>query len=199
MQNIAINNASNIITFNTTKKGGADLKKDGGTHRGRHKVQVEVLVGTDHKTIAALDLIRIKGCEESLLRQQVAEKVGEFTNDDWEDALRGTQPRKKGLIISLQQSAVGDNPEDKHLDAYEAHPCGVSGVVVHKTTGEVHIRGIVVSEKIIEADPMGDARKVENGLHVKIKNTISKTLGLTTGKWRQYSLPSDVVISKTTI
>lgn len=194
MDTININTLNGNITFTTLKKGMADLKKDGGVIRGRHKVAVTLRSNLDHKDLAGLDLIRLKNADLNALRLKAEKKLGTIADDDWEDALRGTLPRKKGLIISLHESSLGDNEDNKHLEAYEPHPCGVSGVVIHKTTGEIHIRGIIVKEEILEADPLGDARKVDSGLHVRIKNFISKEMDLHSSKWRQYALPASVEI-----
>jgi len=196
MDNLTFNAHSTIVKFTTTKKGTPDLKVEGGQVRGKHKVVVTLMVGVDHKVVAALDLLRVKGADLSALRRDIESEMGELTDSDWGDALHGTLPRKKGLLIALQQSACGENESVGHLNAYEAHPIGVSGVVRHKATGETHVRGLVVSETILEADPLGDSRQVESGVHVNIKNRIVKNLGLATGKWRQYTLPADVTLTK---
>lgn len=194
MQNItATNNTS--ITFTTTKSGKADLKKDGGTIRGRHTVEVQMLVGTDHKTIAAMDMVKVESTDRAKLKTALEGRGLVFTDLDFTLALDGDQPRKKGLLTALRESATGTNEDNKHLEAYSDHPCGVRGVSIHDGTGDVHIKGIIIGEKVITADPNGDARKVANGLHVQLKNAISKELDLTTRKWRQYKLPASAVVN----
>ena len=188
-------NSNQTLTFTTTKSGRADLKKDGGTVRGRHTVEVNMLVGTDHKTIASVDLMRLEGIDRDELRTKLEDKGLVFTQQDFDLALDGTQSRKKGLITSLRESATGTNTDNKHLNAYTEHPCGVKGVSIHDGTGNVHIRGIIVSEKVLIEDPNGNARKTKNGLHVQLKNAISKELDLTTRKWRQYRLPANAVVN----
>lgn len=194
MQTItATNNTS--ITFTTTKSGKADLKKDGGTVRGRHIVQVEMLVGADHKTIAAMDMIKVESADRDTLKVALEGRGLVFTDLDFDLALEGDLPRKKGLLTALRQSATGTNADTAHLEAYSDHPCGVRGVSIHDGTGDVHVRGIIIGEKIISADPNGDARKTKSGLHVKLKNAISSELDLTTRKWRQYKLPASATVN----
>tara|TARA_B100001287_G_scaffold276582_1_gene288000 strand:- start:5552 stop:6178 length:627 start_codon:yes stop_codon:yes gene_type:complete len=183
------------ITFTTTKSGRKDLKKDGGTHRGRHTVEVSMTVGVDHKTIAALDCAKVEGVDLDQLKVALEDRGLVFTDLDFELALTGDQPRKKGLLTALRESAQGSNKNAKHLEAYSDHPCGVRGVSIHDGTGDVHIKGIILNEKIITRDPNGDARKTNSGLHVQLKNAISRELDLTTRKWRQYKLPADAVVN----
>ena len=183
------------LTFTTTKSGRADLKKDGGTVRGRHTVEVQMLVGTDHKTIAAMDVVKIESCNRGDLMDRLEHRGLVFTEQDFTLALDGDQPRKKGLLTALRQSATGSNTDNKHLEAYSDHPCGVRGVSIHDGTGDVHIKGIIIGEKVISADPNGDARKTKSGLHVQLKNAISKELDLTSRKWRQYKLPASAVVN----
>jgi hypothetical protein len=194
MQTITATPNTNI-TFTTTKSGRADLKKDGGTVRGRHTVEVSMTVGIDHKTIAALDVAKVEGADRDTLKVALENRGLVFTDQDFTLALDGDQPRKKGLLTALRQSATGTNTDNKHLEAYSEHPCGVRGVSIHDGTGDVHIKGIIIGEKIISADPNGDARKTKSGLHVQLKNAISKELDLTSRKWRQYKLPASAVVN----
>ena len=193
-QMIQVDNNS-ALTFTTTKSGRKDLKKDGGTHRGRHTVEVKMIVGTDHKTIAALDCAKVEGADLDALKVALEDRGLVFTDLDFDLALTGDQPRKKGLLTALRESAQGSNTNTKHLDAYSDHPCGVKGVSIHDGTGDVHLKGIILNEKIITRDPNGDARKTNSGLHVQLKNAISRELDLTTRKWRQYKLPADAVVN----
>lgn len=192
MQNIT---ANTTLTFTTTKSGRADLKKDGGVIRGRHMVEVSMVVGTDHKTIAGLDLAKIETADLGAIKTSLVNKGLVFTDQDFDLAMYGNQPRKKGLWTSLSQSATGSNYDNKHLEAYSDHPCGVKGVSIHDGTGDVHIKGIITKEKIIMADPNGKARKVNNGKHTILKNAISSELDLTSRKWRQYKLPTNAMIN----
>lgn len=194
MQNITASN-NTVITFTTTKSGRPDLKKDGGLVRGRHTVQVQMLVGADHRTIAAMDMVKVSSADRDALKIALEDRGLVFTDLDFELALNGDQPRKKGLLTALRESAEGSNSNTKHLEAYSAHPAGVRGVSIHDGTGDVHVRGIILSEKVISEDPNGNARKTQSGLHVQIKNMISKELNLTTRKWRQYKLPADATFN----
>ena len=99
------------------------------------------------------------------------------------------------MLTALRQSATGSNADNKHMDAYSDHPCGVKGVSIHDGTGDVHVRGIIIGEKVISADPNGDARKTKSGLHVQLKNAISSELDLTSRKWRQYKLPASATVN----
>lgn len=190
--NISIDN-NKIATFTTMKSGRADLKKDGGVVRGRHKVAVKVKLGMNAQTLASNDLDTIKNADLDALKQSISDTLT-FTDSDWELALYGDQPRKKGLVTSLTLSAEGNN-DTRHLEGYSAHPVGVSGVVVKDDTGDLYIKGLAVNEEIIERDPNGDARKVNATLHTQIKSLIEKELNLQTRLWRQYKLPSDSSIS----
>tara|TARA_Y100001970_G_C14027740_1_gene746974 strand:+ start:209 stop:811 length:603 start_codon:yes stop_codon:yes gene_type:complete len=181
--------------FTTTKAGRKDKKSEGGTVRGRHTVAVELYVGSDHKTIAGLDLIRLESIDRDVLRDKIESTGLTFTQQEFDLALDGDQPRKKGLITSLRESSTGTNTDNKHLNAYSNHPCGVRGVVIHDDTGNIHIKGIIVSEKVLIEDPNGNARKVKSGTHVQLKNAISKELDLTTRKWRQYRLPPNTIVN----
>lgn len=183
------------LTFTTTKSGKADLKKDGGVVRGRHIVQVEMLVGTDHKTIAAMDMIKVESADRSKLKTALESRGIQFTDLDFDLAMDGDQPRKKGLLTALKQSATGSNTDNKHLEAYSDHPAGVKGVSIHDGTGDVHIKGIIINEKVLTEDPNGSARKTKSGLHVQLKNAISSELDLTSRKWRQYKLPSTAIVN----
>lgn len=194
MQTITATPNTNI-TFTTTKRGKPDLKKDGGTVRGRHTVEVSMTVGIDHKTIAALDVAKVEGADQDTLKVALENRGLVFTDQDFDLAINGDQPRKKGLLTALRQSATGTNTDNKHLEAYSDHPCGVRGVSIHDGTGDVHIKGIIIGEKIISADPNGDARKTNSGLHVQLKNAISKELDLTSRKWRQYKLPASAIVN----
>ena len=198
MQNTTFNiTATNNtkLTFTTTKSGKADLKKDGGTVRGRHTVMVDMLVGTDHKTIAGLDLLKVELADRTKLKAALEGRGLKFTDLDFNLALEGDQPRKKGVLTALRQSATGSNADNKHMDAYSDHPCGVKGVSIHDGTGDVHVRGIIIGEKVISADPNGDARKTKSGPHVQLKNAISSELDLTSRKWRQYKLPASATVN----
>ncbi len=187
--------ANTVITFTTTKSGRKDLKKDGGVVRGRHMVEVQMLVGVDHKTISALDLAKINDADLGVIKTSLVDRGIVFSDDEFDLAMYGDQPRKKGLWTSLSQSATGSNSNNKHLESYSEHPSGVKGVSIHDGTGDVHIKGIIAREKIIMTDPNGDARKVNSGVHTILKNAISKELDLTSRKWRQYKLPSNAVIN----
>ena len=194
MQNItALENTK--LTFTTTKSGKADLKKDGGTVRGRHTVEVSMTVGVDHKTIAALDCAKVEGADRDTLKLALEGRGLVFTDLDFNLALEGDRPRKKGVLTALRQSATGSNDDNSHLEAYSDHPAGVKGVSIHDGTGDVHVRGIIINEKVLTEDPNGSARKTKSGLHVQLKNAISSELDLTSRKWRQYKLPASATVN----
>ena len=195
MMNLNIDSNKSVITFTTTKAGKADLKKDGGVVRGRHTVEVSLNLNANHRELAERDVIRLENVDMSQLKGALEAKGLVFTELDLELALNGDQPRKKGLLTALRESAQGENTNNKHLEAYSSHPCGVKGVYVHDDTGDVHIKGLIVSERIVQLDPNGEARKVNSGIHVQLKNAISKELDLETRKWRQYKLPATLTIT----
>lgn len=183
-----------IISFTTQRVGKKDLKKDGGTHRGRHTVRVTMLVGSDYKTVSSLDWTKAMMADAN--KYDYMEKIKERNPDlefdkldfclAWED-----------VIIGVQDTATGEveDKRNKHLEAYEPHPCGIRGVMVHKETGDVYLTGIQVKEEIVEEDPNGDARQSPRKKKAQLKREVQKVLELMTGKWRQYKLPKGVTIN----
>lgn len=189
MSQVSINN--NLITFNTIKSGRPDLKKDGGLIRGRHSVEVKMVLGSDHQTLTALDLAKLQSADLTSLRATISERLGApLADDDWDNAINGNSPRKMGLKTSMINTLEGTS-DTRHLDAYTPHPNGVKGVFIHDGSGAVYVKGIVISEEITAQDPNGNARKVAKTLHTKIKDAIAKELDFQTAKWRQYKLPEN--------
>ena len=179
------------ITFTTVKKGKADLKKDGGTVRGRHIVRVTMMVGNDYKTIAGLDLNKMKSSSYIDHYESVKEKTGlDFSTLDF-----GCAWRSRSLLEGLEQSSQGENDYSTHLETYNPHPSGVRGILVHKETGNLYIMGVVVKEEVIQHDPKGNARKTKGSTRGAIVKGIQEELGLHSGKWRMYQLPKDTTIN----
>lgn len=179
------------ITFTTVKKGKADLKKDGGTVRGRHIVRVTMMVGNDYKTIAGLDLNKMKSSSYMDHYESVKEKTGlDFSTLEF-----GCAWMSRSLLEGLEQSSQGENDYSTHLETYNPHPSGVRGVLVHKETGNLYIMGVVVEEEIIQHDPKGNARKTKGSDRGAIVKGIQEELGLHSGKWRMYQLPKDTTIN----
>ena len=179
------------ITFTTVKKGKADLKKDGGTVRGRHIVRVTMMVGNDYKAIAGLDLYKMRSSSYMDHYESVRERTGlDFSTLDF-----GCAWRSRSLLEGLEQSHEGDNDYSTHLETYNPHPSGVRGVLVHKETGNLYIMGIVVEEKIVQHDPKGNARKTKGSERGAIVKGIQEELGLLSGKWRMHRLPKDTKIN----
>lgn len=184
-------NATKNITFTTVKKGKADLKKDGGTVRGRHIVRVTMMVGNDYKTIAGLDLNKMKSSSYMDHYESVKERTGlDFSTLDF-----GCAWMSRSLLEGLEQSHEGENDYSTHLETYNPHPSGVRGVLVHKETGNLYIMGVVVEEKIIQHDPKGNARKTKGSTRGAIVKGIQEELGLHSGKWRMYQLAKDTTIN----
>lgn len=181
-----------LISFTTQKVGKKDLKKDGGTHRGRHTVKVMMLVGTDYKTVASLDYTKAMMADPNMsdYMEKVREANPDFEFDDY--AFRSVWD---DVIISLQDTVYDEQKRNKHLEAYESHPCGIRGVMVHKENGGVYLSGIQVKEEMVEEDPNGDARKLPRTEKARLKREIQKLLELMTGKWRQYKLPAGITIN----
>ena len=184
-------NVTKNITFTTVKKGKADLKKDGGTVRGRHIVRVTMMVGNDYKTIAGLDLNKMKSSSYIDHYESVKEKTGlDFSTLDF-----GCAWRSRSLLEGLEQSHEGENDYSTHLETYNPHPSGVRGVLIHKETGNLYIMGVVVEEEIIQHDPKGNARKTKGSERGAIVKGIQEELGLLSGKWKMYQLPKDTTIN----
>lgn len=185
-------NDNTIISFTTQRVGKKDLKKDGGTHRGRHTVRVTMLVGSDYKTVSSLDWTKAMMADPNMndYMAKVREANPDFEFKDWR-----FKSAWEDVIISLQDTAHGEEKRNKHLEAYEPHPCGIRGVMVHKENGGVYLTGIQVKEEIIEEDPNGDARRLPRTEDARLKREIQKVLELMTGKWRQYKLPAGVTIN----
>ena len=188
--NLEIENGT-IITFHTQRVGKKDLVRDGGTHRGRHTVKVTMLVGTDYKTVAGIDFYKMYEKEPKDYAEAIKERTGlEFSDLDLRCAWYS-----RSLYDGLYESSRGENNLGKHLNAYEPHPCGIRGVMVHKENGGVYLSGVLVSEEIIERDPNGDVNKREDTLERKLIKAVQKELGLISGKWRSYKLPAGVTIN----
>jgi hypothetical protein len=181
-----------IISFTTQRVGKKDLKKDGGTHRGRHTVRVTMLVGSDYKTVSSLDWTKAMMADAN--KFDYMEKIKE-RNPDLEFDKLNFRIAWDDVIISLQDTAHGEEKRNKHLEAYEPHPCGIRGVMVHKETGDVYLTGIQVKEEIVEEDPNGDARQLPRTRDAQLKREVQKVLELMTGKWRQYKLPKGITIN----
>ncbi len=179
------------ITFTTVKKGKADLKKDGGTVRGRHIVRVTMMVGNDYKTIAGLDLNKMQASYYMDHYDSVREKTGlDFSTLDF-----GCAWKSRSLLEGLEQSFNSENDYSTHLETYNPHPSGVRGVLIHKETGNLYIMGVVVEEEIIQHDPRGNARKKKGSDRGIIVKGIQEELGLLSGKWKMYQLPKDTTIN----
>jgi hypothetical protein len=179
------------ITFTTVKKGKADLKKDGGTVRGRHIVRVTMMVGNDYKTIAGIDLNKMKSSSYMDHYESVKERTGlDFSTLDF-----GCAWMSRSLREGLEQSHNGENDYSSYLETYNPHPSGVRGVLVHKETGNLYIMGVVVEEKIIQHDPKGNARETKKSKNATIVRGIKEELGLLSGKWRMYELAKDTTIN----
>ena len=181
-----------LISFVTQKVGKKDLKKDGGTHRGRHTVRVMMLVGSDYQTVASLDWAKamMEDPKMNEYMEKLREKDPEFEFSDW-----NFRSAWEDVIISVQDTAHGEPKRNKHLEAYEPHPCGIRGVMVHKDNGGVYLTGIQIKEEMVEEDPNGDARQLPRTKEARLKREIQKALDLMTGKWRQYKLPAGVTIN----
>lgn len=184
-------NVTKRISFTTVKKGKADLKKDGGTIRGRHIVRVTMMVGNDYKTIAGLDLNNM----ESSFYMDHYESVKERTGLDFSTLDFGSAWMSRSLLEGLKQSHEGENDYSTHLETYNPHPSGVRGILVHKETGNLYIMGVVLEERIIQHDPKGNARKTKGSVRGAIIKGIQEELGLHSGKWRMYQLPKDTTIN----
>lgn len=184
-----------MITFTTKRVGKKDLVRDGGTHRGRHTVKVTMLVGSDYADIAGRDFFKLYEKEPDDYYEKVKEKSGlECDNLSFRVAWYS-----RSLYEGLYESSQGKNKKSRHDKAYEPHPSGVRGVLVHKETGDLYIMGVLINEEIIERDPNGDARKVEKkpstGSQSLIVKAIQKHFRLVSGKWRTYKLPAGTTIN----
>lgn len=87
------------------------------------------------------------------------------------------------LINSREQSivlGVGNNPLYTHLNTY-THIPALPGIIVHRETGELYIRGLVNSKTVIEP---GTYKKVNHRAKTLEKKKIQE--GLPSGKFRQY-------------
>jgi hypothetical protein len=193
MQDIQLNDTT-LISFNTQRVGKKDAKKDGGVHRGRHTVRVTMLVGADYQTVSSLDWTKSMMADPN--KYDYMEKIKD-RNPDFEFDKLSFSVAWDDVIISLQDTAHGEveDKRNKHLEAYEPHPCGIRGVMVHKENGGVYLTGILVKEEILERDPNGDQKLSKRSPKSQLKREIQKELDLMTGKWRQYKLPIGTTIN----
>lgn len=97
------------------------------------------------------------------------------SSDDVNDAIFGETFGRKGLRVSLMQSANGENKDKIAEDHMEAHP-NVHGLLRDKNTGKVYVNGKLMS---------GDLEKVfiPKGVVNRVKDLMKSKLGLECGKW----------------
>lgn len=187
-----------LISFTTQRVGRADLKRDGGVHRGRHTVKVTMLVGPEYKTIAGMDYAKAITADHSKVKDTIRSGGLDFKDYEYEILLHGTNSNrrnKRGILESLQESSQGENRFSTHEETYRPHPSGIRGVSVHKENEGVYISGLLISEEIVEKDPNGDARKDKPTENSLLKKAIKEELGLMSAKWRQYKLPAGITIN----
>ena len=176
------------LKFETQLSGRKDLVRNGGTVRGKHKVRITLQTNANHGEICKADLLKLQSMDEESLRTKISSELS-FSDQEWEDALRGTAKRKKGIITSFTETL---DPNTIKKESPYIKDDEVNGVLMHKDTGDVYVRGLLINQEIIEADPNGNARKTKSGTHVLIKNAIAKELDLQSCKWRTYKINEDI-------
>jgi hypothetical protein len=176
------------IKFTTTKVG------DKKTSTGRHKVEVEMLIGYDYQALKMEDLAEVSKLYHAFildpqhkeLRDALdAEGVTNVTTIDIRDAFCGKVRGRYGLMTSLMGASGPQQARWNH-----PHPTK-EGVVVHNTTGVEYYNGVILKETILEADPNGDKPKMSKTSSspvVRVKRVIEKLLNLKTANIRTYKV-----------
>jgi|LauGreDrversion4_2_1035121.scaffolds.fasta_scaffold24669_7 hypothetical protein len=167
-----------IVEFTTQKQGN---KKD--------IVKVKIHVDFDYKNMLANDIALLKSVSFQDMKNLCLSKGLVFTDQDLQDAMYGTVYGRKGLVVGMEQSLEGNNP-DTTSTKYSDHP-SVLYVKVLNSTQENYITGVIISEEIVAKDPNPQPYKaVNSGIIVQLKNTIKKNFNLETDKLKTYKLNS---------
>ena len=193
-----INSTSRTAIITTTKAGKKLSKRAAkasnlpeGSRVGCDTVKITLSYVGDYNSLIMSDIQKILAVKQETLHAMISEKVDfAFTENDLEDALRGVERGRQGILTSLQQTIQDSNPDNTHLEAYEPHPSGWGKI--HTETGDYHLAGLLSSYEVIERDPNRPA-PVNSGVVVLLKNAISKILDLDTAKWRQFKVSQESV------
>ena len=169
-----------LIEFVTTKTG---YRKD--------KVKVQMLIKAPYKELLARDLNRLYKLSFSDAKNMCLKYCGRdlsFSDTDLNDAMYGKTYGRKGLVVGMEQSLNGSNP-DSTESLYTKHP-QYNFIKVKISNNENYITGLLVSELVLVRDqnPQPYSESVDTSIVSKLKNAIRKGLDLETEKYRTYRI-----------
>lgn len=165
-----------IVEFTTQKQGNS-----------KDIVKVNIHVDFDYKTMLANDIALLKSVAFEDMKQLCLSKGLVFTDQDLQDAMYGQTYGRKGLVVGMEQSLSGNNPDTTNTK-YSDHP-SVPYVKVLNSTQENYITGVIISEEIIAKDPNPQPFKaVNSGIVVQLKNLIKRNYKLQTEKLKTYKI-----------
>jgi hypothetical protein len=165
-----------LVEFQTTKQGNS-----------KDQVKVQLILGFDYKTMLANDIQKLKSISFEDCKNLCLSKGLTFTDQDLQDAMYGQVYGRKGLVVGMEQSLNGSNPDstDSQYDKHQDLPF----IKVSKKTSEFYITGIIVSEEILVKDTNPTPYKPSNsGIIVQLKNVIKKAMQLETDKLKTYKV-----------
>ena len=175
-----------VVTFQTTKVG---CRK---TSTGRHSVEVEMLVGYNYPALKAEDLAKVSQLYSNYLSgdptlaSALAEEGVACTPQDIADAFAGRERGRSGLMTNLRIPVSARSWHSPHHDP-KKHG---EGVVVHNTNGSEYRCGVIISEKVLKADPNGNKPRKPTSKNpvILVKKVIEDMLELKSSRIRTYKV-----------
>jgi hypothetical protein len=165
-----------LISFQTQKQGNS-----------KDIVNVKLIVDFDYKSMLANDINTLKSIPFDQCKALCQSKGLTFTDQDLNDAMYGQVYGRKGLVVGMEQSLNGSNP-DSTDSQYDKHP-SLPYIKISKKTGDNYITGIIVSEEILVKDANPTPYKPStSGIIVQLKNVIKKNYKLETEKLKTYKI-----------
>lgn len=139
---------------------------------------VVIRLDNDYKSDCVNDLARLDTFLDKVsldVAVALVNKEIKASADDVNDAIFGESFGRKGLRVSLMQSANGVNKDKIAEDHMDLHP-NVHGLLRDKNTGKVYVNGKLMS---------GNLEKVfiPKGVVNRVKDLMKSKLGLECGKW----------------
>jgi hypothetical protein len=139
-----------------------------------------IRLDNDYKSDCVSDLARLDSFLNKVnldVATSLVKKEGiKASASDVNDAIFGETFGRKGLRVSLMQSANGVNKDKIAEDHMEVHP-SVHGLLRDKNTGKMYVNG-----KVISGYPM-EKTFTPKGVVSRVKDLIKSKLGLECGKW----------------
>ena len=173
-----------VVKFRTTKVG---CKK---TNKGKHQVEVEMLVGYNYASLKAEDLAKVSQLYsaylsgDTTLQEELASEGVACTPSDIADAFAGKVRGRSGLMTNLRNPVSARSWHSPHHDPAKY----AEGFVCHNTNGSEYRCGVILSETVLKADPNGNkpSKPTSSNPVVMVKKVIENLLDLKTPRIRTY-------------